>query len=124
MDIQNTILGLVALAGFAMAGAVIYSARKPATVSGVLEATGAALTDIEKAAGAAKEYVLAAEQLWATGNLPADSKLDWVLQRLGSAFPEISAQTKRDSVEAAVAWMKTLEGRLIDESAEEGGAEA
>ena len=120
MDIQNIIVGLVALAGFAMAGAVIYSARRPASVAAVLDATEGGLTDIEKAAGAAKEYVLAAEQLWATGRLDKENRLYFVVGKLQHLFPDMSEETIDDSIEAAVAWMKTLERKVIAETVKEG----
>lgn len=106
MDIETIVLLVVSAAALVMAGTGIYIARKPATVSGVLESASKALSDIETAAGAAKEYVAAAEQLWKTGKIEKGDRLDWVLDRLSDAFPAIPEKTLRDSVEAAVTWLK------------------
>ncbi len=106
MDVETTVMLIVAAAAAVMAGVGLYIARKPATIGGVLESTSDAISDIEIAAGAAKEYVLAAEQLWKTGRIEKGDRLDWVLDRLSEAFPSIPEKTLRDSVEAGVMWLK------------------
>ena len=106
MDMETIVLLIVGASALVMAGVGVYIAGKPANVGGMLESTGAALTGIETAAGAAKEYVAAAEQLWKTGKLAKGDRLDWVLDRLSDAFPAIPEETLRDSVEAAVTWLK------------------
>ncbi len=106
MDVETIVMLIVAAAAAVMAGVGLYIARKPATVGGVLESTSDAISDIEIAAGAAKEYVLAAEQLWKTGRIEKGDRLDWVLDRLSEAFPSIPEKTLRDSVEAGVMWLK------------------
>ena len=113
MDIETIVMLIVAAAAAVMAGVGLYIARKPATVGAILDATEDGLSDIERAAGAAKEYVLAAEQLWQTGRLEKESRLYFVVQRLSAAFPDIAESTLEDSVEAAVAWMKMAEGKLV-----------
>ena len=106
MDVETIVMLIVAAAAAVMAGVGLYIARKPATIGGVLESTSDVISDIEIAAGAAKEYVLAAEQLWKTGRIEKGDRLDWVLDRLSDAFPAIPEETLRDSVEAAVTWLK------------------
>lgn len=103
----ETILALVmTLVAVGLAGFAFYRSGKTPTVTTVLEGVSQGLSDIEWAAGAAREYVLAAEQLWQTGRLDKESRLVWVLERLRAAFPEISEETLRNSIESAVAWMK------------------
>lgn len=106
MDMETIVLLIVGASALIMAGVGVYIAGKPTNVGGMLESTGAALTGIETAAGAAKEYVAAAEQLWKTGKIAKGDRLDWVLDRLSDAFPAIPEETLRDSVEAAVTWLK------------------
>lgn len=107
MDIETIVLLIVGVAATALSVVgIIFLRKEPVSVAGVLESTSDALTDIETAAGAAREYVLAAEQLWKTGRLSADSRLSFVIGRLHQAFPSMSSETLEDSVEAAVAWMK------------------
>lgn len=119
MDIQTVVMLLVGVAAIALAVVgIIFVRKEPVSVAGVLTSTVEAVTDIEKAAGAAKEYVLAAEQLWQTGRLDKESRLYFVVTRLKKLFPDIPESTLEDSVEAAVAWIKMTEGRLTS-----GGAE-
>lgn len=106
MDYETIVLLIVGAAALVMVGGGVYIAGKPTNVGGMLESTGAALTDIETAAGAAREYVAAAEQLWKTGKIAKGDRLDWVLDRLSEAFPSIPEKTLRDSVEAGVMWLK------------------
>lgn len=115
MSIETISVLIASLAAVALAVVGIIFLRKepPTNVTGVLQTAEDALTDIEKAAGAAREYVLAAEQLWATGRLEKGNRLYFVVKRLKVLFPDMSESTLEDSVEAAVAWMKTVEGRLI-----------
>ncbi len=106
MDYAQIVLVIVGLAAVVMAGTGIYIAKKPATVTSVLAETSAALTDIQTAAGAAKEYVAAAEQLWKSGQIQAGDRFDFVLSRLVETFPSIPRQTLEDSIEAGVTWLK------------------
>lgn len=110
---EMLILGLVvAVAAAVMAGLAFWRAGTAPGVTSLLEAMEEGLTDIETAAGAAREYVLAAEQLWETGRLDKDNRLIWVLERLQGAFPSIADETLIDSIEAAVAWMKLGEKKI------------
>lgn len=65
--------------------------------SGILEATETA-----------KVLVMAAEQLWLTGKLPKDERLDFVLDQLGAQYTWLDADQARVTVEAAVFWLKQL----------------
>lgn len=113
MEIETIVLLLVGISAVVLAVVSVLVVRKqPATVTGVIEAAQEALTDIERVAGAAMEYVLAAEQLWSTGRLAKDSRFGFVVTRLKGLFPEISEETIEDSIEAAVAWMKMAESKL------------
>lgn len=98
-------LGAAVLAGFAF-----WRSGKAPTVQEALEAVSLQLTDIERATKSAREYVLAAEQLWSTGRLDKEGRLLWVLVRLRAAFPGISEEVLTDSIESAVAWMKLAMG--------------
>jgi len=68
------------------------------------------LTDLERAAGAARELVLAAEQLYETGRLPKDDRFEWALTRLAELHPAIDRDTLTWAIEAAVKGVKLLRG--------------
>ena len=120
MNMETIVLLLVGLSALALAVVGIVVVRKePVTIGTILDATEGGLTDIERAAGAAKKYVLAAEQLWQTGRMDKDNRLYFVVSKLKAVFPDIAEETLEDSVEAAVAWMKLGEGRLISSGEEQ-----
>lgn len=70
-----------------------------------------AASDIERVVGAAREWVLAADQLWQSGKLAKDRRFDWVLEQLRSSFPDLDDSILAGSIEAAVAWLKILRSR-------------
>lgn len=84
-----------------------------------IETVTDALSDIELAAGAAKQWVLAAEQLWVTGKLEKDARFEYVLDKLQDIYPGIDEDTLTGSIEAAVRWAKMLSG--IDSQTEIAG---
>jgi hypothetical protein len=88
--------------------ALIVSVRQGNNIS--VEAVTETLSDIETAAGAAREWVLAAEQLRKTGVLTKDERYSYVLRRLQDIYPGIDDDTLQGSIEAAVRWMKLLQG--------------
>lgn len=67
---------------------------------------GEALDQIGQAAILARELVAAAEQLWLTGRLPRDERLDYVMDKLALYFPDLDRQQVYPLVEAAVYWLK------------------
>lgn len=113
MDAELIVMLVIGAAALVMAGVGIYTVGKPTNVTGVLEATTAALSDIERVSGAAREYVLAAEQLWQTGRLEKSNRLYFAVSKLALLFPDMPQSTLEESVEAAVAWVKMAEGKLI-----------
>lgn len=109
-NIFALVVGLVAVA------LGVYNTLKAGqtpTVTGSLEEFEEVISDIEIAAGAAKEYVAAAEQLWRSGRLDKDGRLGWVLGKLQALFPDIPEETLVDSIEAGVTWLKALSGELV-----------
>lgn len=73
---------------------------------GVLAEVGEAVGQIGEAAILARELVAAAEQLWLTGRLPRDERLDYVMDKLALYFPDLDRQQVYPLVEAAVYWLK------------------
>lgn len=112
MEIETIVMLVVGAAAFVLAGVGVYVARKPTNITSTLDLAESTFADIERAAEAARQYVLAAEQLWLTGRLDKDNRLYWVVNKLQAVFPDISADTLEDTVEAAVAWIKMTEGKL------------
>ena len=112
-DMMSVLTLIVVLAGAVLAGIAAYrSGKVPATVETVSEMVVDAVSDIEVAAGAAQEYVCAAEQLWKTCKLTKDSRFSWVLWRLKEAFPAIPEETLKANIEAAVMWLKAVTGEM------------
>jgi hypothetical protein len=106
ISIEAMVILLLALAAVVLAGLAFWRSGKTPTVAAALGEVSSQLTDIERAAQTAREYVLAAEQLWQTGRLTRDSRFTWVLARLRTAFPGISEEVLTDSIESGVAWLK------------------
>jgi hypothetical protein len=67
-----------------------------------------AASDIERAAGTAREIVMAAEQLWVTGKLAKSARRDWALAQLKEFFPGMDDETLIKSIEASVQWLRIL----------------
>lgn len=63
------------------------------------------LTTLEQAARVAREIVAAVEQLYQTGNLTADERLDYASDQLSALFPQLDADLIRLAIEAAVHWL-------------------
>ena len=80
------------------------------SIEGVADVAGG-LTELQDAVAEARELVLAAEQLYRTGRLPKDKRFTWVYNRLKANLPNLPEDTLATSVEAAVAWLKLLNGR-------------
>lgn len=81
---------------------LLVSWRVGSRASNVGEAVG----QIGEAAILARELVAAAEQLWLTGRLPRDERLDYVMDKLALYFPDLDRQQVYPLVEAAVYWLK------------------
>lgn len=80
------------------------------------EGVSRTISDIELAAAAAREWVLAAQQLYETGKLDREQRFEWVLFRLQATFPELTEDTLAGGIEAAVQWMKVLSGHAKNAS--------
>lgn len=108
----NIISVIVAI--FALGLAIYATARSQEglSVKALIDST----TDIEAVAGAAQQWVLAAEQLWQTGRVAKDKRFYWVLDKLRDIYPEMDDKTLAGSIEAAVQWMKLMRGRSMLES--------
>jgi len=76
-----------------------------------------AVAQMTEASTVAFNLVSAAEQLWTTGRLPKDERLDWVTAQLETLFPRLDDAQLRATVEAAVYWLKMMQA-----SAESDGA--
>ena len=68
--------------------------------------------DIETAIVFAREMVLAAEQLWETGQIRKDARFDYVMEKLEMVFPNIDADALEALLEAAVKWAKIIAPRI------------
>lgn len=68
-------------------------------------------SDIERAGGAAYRLVLAAEQLKKVGDLPADERRAWVLERLQEIYPTIDDATLLTAIESSVGEINELRQR-------------
>ena len=101
---------LVAVIAFIIAIYTFIRQGQTISIEGVADVAGA-LTDLQDAVAEARELVLAAEQLYQTGRLPKDKRFTWVYNRLKANLPDLSEDTLATAVEAAVAWLKLLNGR-------------
>ncbi len=72
-----------------------------------------AYNDLIEAAELAKTAVLAAEQLWRTGNIPEGGRFDHALDTLQREFPHISTRQLTQTIEAAVYWLKLTQSGLM-----------
>jgi hypothetical protein len=68
-------------------------------------------SDIERAAGAAYRLVLAADQLKKVGDLPADERQAWVLERLREIYPTLDEETLLTTIESVVGEINELRQR-------------
>lgn len=82
---------------------------------GYLVATGqrqvstvyAALDQFQDALTLAPDIVRAVEQLWQTGAIPKDERLNEAMKRLGEWFPDLTEQQLRTAIEAGVFLLKS-----------------
>lgn len=113
MSVGVILAVVVSVVAAALGGVAIWRTGKAPTVETALQAVSEGLSDIEKVAGAAKQYVAAAEQLWKTERLDKEGRLGYALDRLVKAFPGIPKSTLIDSIEAAVKWLKIAEAQSV-----------
>lgn len=94
----------VPLAGVLVGVAVFTWIVARRTPKNATEAIGAAL----EASIIARELVMAAEQLWIKGDLPADERFTWVRDQLRVKFPNLPEEDIVAAIEAAVYWLKQM----------------
>lgn len=92
--------------------AVVWLRTRPANV-------GEAINQMQEAAEFARIAVQAAEQLWKSGSLSADARLDYAMDLIVAEFPGLDKDRARMTIEAAVYWLKHLRPMLM---AVDGGA--
>jgi hypothetical protein len=98
-------LGLVA----AMVG--VWWVRRQA---GVEEPLAAGADGVWEAMILARALVMAAEQLWLTGDLYKDERFDYVWAQMKARYPALDEKTLQATIEAAVFWMKVLVRKQAD----------
>lgn len=84
---------------------VLWLRTRPANV-------GEAMAQIQEVTEFAQAAVMAAEQLWRTGALPKDGRLDYVLDLVQKQFG-VDKDTARMSAEAAVYWLKFVAEKRV-----------
>jgi len=62
--------------------------------------------DLLLAAELARTAVAAAEQLWRSGRMPADDRIDYAMSVLQSQLPGVDVAQLQASIEAAVYWLR------------------
>lgn len=67
---------------------------------------GDTFAQFQDALDAAPSVVAAVEQLWRTGEIPKDARLDEAMRRLGEWFPDLTDQQLRTAIEAGVFVLK------------------
>lgn len=85
--------------------AVLWMRTRPASMD-------EAINQVQEAAEFARIAVQAAEQLWASGTLPADERLNYVMDLLLAEFPGLDREKARMTIEAAVYWLKHVRPML------------
>ena len=112
MDAELIVMLVIGAAALVMAGG-IYTVGKPTNVTGVLEATTAALSDIE-CVRCGTGICTCRRATLADGTVgEIESVCILRCQSLPLLFPDMPQSTLEESVEAAVAWVKMAEGKLI-----------
>jgi hypothetical protein len=95
---SGEILAWVSIGLTALVLAVVWLRTRPENV-------GEAMAQIQDVSEFAHTAVMAAEQLWRTGALPKDARLDYVLDLVQTQFG-VDKETARMTAEAAVYWLK------------------
>lgn len=109
------------LTGLVFLAVMVWLIRRDGTGKSAADAA----TQMTAAAAVAFNLVSAAEQLWTTGRLPKDGRLEWVMAQLAALFPRLDETQLRATVEAAVYWLKMMQvtGAELDETLESSGLE-
>lgn len=68
--------------------------------------TASAFEQWQSALEQSQAIVTAGEQLYLTGKLPKDKRLDWATARLEELFPDLNEDQVRAAIESAVYWLK------------------
>jgi hypothetical protein len=96
---------VVMLAGMVLAGGIfLWLLWRSAPKTELVDQVG----DIETAIIFARELVLAAEQLWETGQIEKGDRFDYVMGKLMMVFPDLDIDTLEALLEAAVKWGKII----------------
>lgn len=96
--------GVLAVVAFGVAAVVVLAwliVRNPPRSADQAQAL------LLEASEAARVMVMAAEQLWRTGRLPADKRFDWVANQLRDQY-NLDPQQVAALIEAGVYWVKHL----------------
>jgi len=73
-----------------------------------------AVTEVRDALDAAPQVAAAIEQLWTSGAIPKEKRLDEGIKRLGDLFPSLNEHQLRTAIEWGV-WMLKNGFELLDE---------
>lgn len=98
-------LAVLAAAFLAVLGISLWRHGPAASLPGAAE-------QFASAAKSAVDLVTAAEQLWLTGELTRDGRLVYVMGLLREFYPDLDEHQLRATVEAAVYWLKQMQGGL------------
>jgi hypothetical protein len=76
------------------------------------------VADVAQLAAAAapviRDLVAGAEQLWRTGKLDKDGRLDWVFDQVETLYPELDDDVILSLIEGAVYWLKPMVEGAVD----------
>lgn len=121
MNYGEIIVGLVAAVALILTLWQMYAKKDVAetiTVKEIVQTTEAMLEDFSRVSEVAKDAVQAAEQLWATGQIPEVSpgvkhpKFYYALGILKTAYPKVTEAILENAIESAVFVMNKLYGGL------------
>ena len=98
MQITGEMMAYIVAAVAALILAFVWLRRRP---SGAEQARA----DAVDAATMSYTIVMAAEQLWRTGKLPADERFAYAMSMLAAQFPSLDTEVLRATIEAGVYWL-------------------
>lgn len=114
MSTELILILIIVIASLAMSAWSVYISGKKVTVANVVEASKETFSNIDDIIKVAREGVQAAEQLWATGQVPETEtgdkhpKFYYVADLVRTQFPDISDDAVEAAVESAVFWLQRI----------------